>query len=252
MIRYIVCGVVLCLCISLQMGWKELAAMYHLNYHIDYNHKDSPSTVEGEIGSTRDHLYWTDIYAPHDTTVDSSLLDASTITAIDHLVASEASILVDTSSWNLVHNYTEYTVESRAVKSNSMSIMENPIIRLRMAPLPCHSAQHLLQGVIHPPSLMATFFPLFHLYESKAAAAAESSAPEEVDSPCAGETEAEGTAAAEVTAAAAAEGTAAAAAEGTAAAAAERGEKISTSTTAELSTVIAPLIWPFEERHVIQ
>lgn len=246
MIRYIVCGVVLCLCVSLQMGWKEVAAIYHLNYHSDEKQatEDFSSFMEGgENGKMSEQLYWTDIYAPYDSSIDSSLLDASTISEIDQVITKESMLIMTTPSWNLIHNETEYTVESRAVKSNSMSIMENPMIRIRMAPIPCHSSQHLLQEVILPQSLMASFFPLFHIYESKAATAiaetgagTERNASEAVDSPGIREEETDTVLETE--------------AESEAEQSSDRGGKeTSTSTTAELRTVIAPLIWPFEERY---
>lgn len=129
----------------------------------------------------REMLYWTDLYAPLASTVDSTSLEVSTIAEIDELITSESIIFLASPStdWIQVQNQTEYRVESRAVKSNSMSITENPMIRITLPPLPCHSAPHMLEHLVSTRALMDTFFPFFHLYEAKFAGALTVSTPDE-------------------------------------------------------------------------
>jgi hypothetical protein len=238
MIRYILSAICIVICVALQMGWKEVASMYHLNYSTN---SDIYVSEGGDSGRETESVHWTDIYASANF---ESALDVAAITDIDQLMTTETNHVLTSTSWNQIHNTTEYTVETRSVKSNSMSITENPMIRIRMDPLPCRSAEHMLQQAIAPHSIMSTFFPLFHIYESKAAEFAadtddvtsqenekeeeeKEEEEEEEEDIAAGSKETE---TADVVSA-------------------SRSERSRSTTPVELRTVIAPLIWPLEERY---
>mmetsp|Transcript_10323 Transcript_10323/g.17013 ORF Transcript_10323/g.17013 Transcript_10323/m.17013 type:complete len:401 (-) Transcript_10323:87-1289(-) len=236
MLRFLLCGLCVVICVALQLGWKEVAASYRLNFmKIPSRTQNNSLTEDGEEDSegnnSEDLLYWTDIYASLGDEIDSSSFDASTISEIDQLIAKESSAFMATSPWHLIHNETGYTVESLAVKSNSMSVTENPMIHIRIKSLPCHSAKHMLQQLSTPNALMDTFFPLFHLYESRFAGTVTA-----VNTPLHSENS-EFETEAEIDSDEPADESALTHVE-------------ESFTIAELRTVIAPLIWPFEEKRL--
>jgi hypothetical protein len=246
MMRFMLCALLVVVCVTLQMGWKEVAAAYRLNFSPPVR---KYSGSDGDVGSNSSFvdeveglseekeelelLYWTDIYAPLDDAVDSTF-DASTITEIDQLIRKESAAFMESSSWHLVHNQTEYSIESRAVKSNSMSVTENPMVRIQLNPVPCYSAKHMLQQLAVPHALMDTFFPLFHLYESRYAGTvtAVNEPPDEFKAESDGTTSPNNNAEDDTTNTSSTSLT----------------PVIESVTTAELRTVIAPLIWPFDEK----
>lgn len=183
------------LCVALQLGLRDISAAYELNYNL--------SAIK------RQPLHWTDIYAPHDIKTDFSLLAETT-----KLLREESFLSLSSSSlsWHTILNHSGYAVESIAMKSNSISVRENPMIRILMEPLPCHSAKHMLQMVTTPHSLMSTFFPLFHASESEPEAAFVPTDPVKED----GNMKEDG---------------------------------VQKLTSVEFRTVVAPLIWPLEERY---
>ena len=172
MIRYIVSGICVILCVSLQMGWKEISTSYKLNYR-DYNNNNVSDILDSDDvyadnnkSEEKDMLHWTDLYGSLDMSPGSHI-DLSSVSGLVNLITKESELMMSATQWHSIYNDSVYSVKSRAVRSNSISILENPIIHIRMEPLPCVSAKQLLEQVVMPGTVMSHFLPLFHLYDTK-------------------------------------------------------------------------------------
>ena len=154
------------LCVCLQMGWREVSKLYRLNF-------EQHQKEEGEDGKKADELdslEWSDVYAPH-LADEETPVNLQALINTDMLLKRESKAAFSSSStnWNSYYNGSRYILETRRVKSMSMSIIENPLVRFRSSPFRCVSSSHLLSALLSPEKLMSTFFPIFHLLESRGA-----------------------------------------------------------------------------------